>query len=418
MKEMSVIGAGPGDKKYILPAAIEAVKAADIVIGDRRLLAAFDLEPDGKHIWAMDGIMAAVHEMAGISDEQQAAVLVSGDPAFYSMLDLLKRTYPDVPVKVIPGLSTFSIFAAAVGETLADAKLTSAHGRDMTEEKLIELVRLHGKVFLLCDSVHDPSWMAETLCRSGMSEMTMAVGSRLTYPEERIQRGKASDFADAAFPGMSVVMIKDQTAKIKEMTAPVVWTHKGGRGWLRDTDFIRNKTPMTAEELRWIIMGKLQLRTEEIFWDIGAGTGSISVEAALHLNRGHVYAFERNKTALEVLARNREKFCCDNLTVIEGEAPEALAGVPAPDAVFIGGAGRKLSDILTFLVGLHKKIRIIIPAVTIETQSEAFMQCAAMQEIESPKMMTVSIGRSRQLGTYHMIEQGHNVSLIMTEIKE
>lgn len=415
MKELIVVGAGPGDKNYILPEAKRAVAKADIVIGDRRLLASFDLVPDDEKVWAMDKMMATIHAMARISDDQAVAVLVSGDPGFYSMLNLLQRTYPKTAVRVIPGISSFSVFAARLGETMADAKLTSAHGREMTEDQLIELVKSFGKVFLLCDSVHDPSWMAKTLCQARYGEVHMAAGSQLTYPDELIRMGKASDFVDKGWSGMSLVLIKDVSVDTKQSMAPVCWQDRTA-GWLRDTDFIRNQTPMTAEELRWIIMGKLQLRPDETFWDIGAGTGSISVEAALHLPQGRVFAFERNKTALEVLVQNKDKFHCDNLSVIEGMAPEALQGIAAPDAVFIGGAGKKLAEILTFLQSLNKKMRIIIPAVTIETQSEAFMHCTSMTGFKTPELMTVAIGKSRALGSYHMIEQGHNVALIMTEI--
>lgn len=415
MKELIVIGAGPGDENYIIPAAVQAVNGADIVIGDRRLLKAFGLKPDGEGVWLMDKMMATIHAMAKIDDEKQTVVLVSGDPGFYSMLNLLQRTYPEVPMRVIPGLSSFSVFAAKLGETLIDAKLTSAHGREMSEEKLIELVKSYGKVFLLCDSMHDPSWMAKTLCDAGLGCTYMAAGSELTYPEERIATGPAKDFVDKTWSGMSVVLIKDTRMNTKQMVAPVSW-QESKKGWLADTDFIRNQTPMTAEELRWIIMGKLKLQPDETFWDIGAGTGSVSVEASLHLTQGRVYAFERNKSALEVLVQNKEKFKCDNLTLIEGEAPEILSGIPAPDAVFIGGAGRKLAEILAFLQGLNKKMRIIIPAVTIETQSEAFVLCSSMDGFMAPEMMTIAIGKSRQLGSYHMIEQGHHVALIMTEI--
>ncbi len=418
MKKLIVIGAGPGNKKYIIPAAMEAVDAADIVIGDRRLLAAFELEPDDVHIWVMEKMMLTLHKMASIDEGSEVAILVSGDPAFYSMLNLLKRTYPDVPITVVPGLSTFSVFAAAIGENLADAKLMSAHGREMTDTKLLELIKTYGKVCMLCDAAHDPSWIASALCRAGFGHIYMAVGSQLTYPEESIKEGVVSDFTEKKYSGMSVVLIKDMTSKTDVMMAPVAWRRGHRNGWLTDADFIRNKTPMTAEELRWIVMGKLQLSPEETFWDIGAGTGSISIEAALNLTQGHVYAFEKNTTALAVLIQNKDKFNCQNLTLITGEAPESLTNFPAPDAVFIGGAGKRLKEILTYLSGMHKKMRIIIAAVTIETQGDAFKLCSEISQLKSPEMITVSIGKSRQLGSYHMIDQGHQVALIMTEIEE
>ena len=156
MKDIKIIGGGPGDEAYILPAARQAAEECDLVIGDKRLLETFGLAADEKHIFEMGRIMERLEWLKVQPDTLKAGILVSGDPLMYSLFRLVRRAFPDRKVTVIPGIGSIQAFAARLGESMEDAKILSAHGRDMTGESLAAAVRKYPKLFLLCDNERTP----------------------------------------------------------------------------------------------------------------------------------------------------------------------------------------------------------------------------------------------------------------------
>jgi precorrin-6Y C5,15-methyltransferase (decarboxylating) len=153
---------------------------------------------------------------------------------------------------------------------------------------------------------------------------------------------------------------------------------------------------MTKEEVRAVALFKLRLRPDSLVWDVGAGSGSLALEAALVASRGHVYALERRPEALAALRRNLERFPRPNLTVVEGEAPEALEGLPDPDAVFVGGSGGRLADILACAVRrLRPGGRIVADLATLENleRGRAVLACLGLR----CQVTAVQVSRSREL---------------------
>ncbi len=171
---------------------------------------------------------------------------------------------------------------------------------------------------------------------------------------------------------------------------------------------------MTREEVRWIILGKLGLMPGDTVWDIGAGTGSVSVECARFLqgSGGQVYSVERSLRAVALLKKNREKFGLDNMHILEGDAMEQIPSLPVPQKVFIGGSGRELKDILAFICRLGRNIKVITACVTMETQSEALSAYARLGFCDVD-MVQVQISRAKPLGSYHILESGHPILLCM-----
>lgn len=172
---------------------------------------------------------------------------------------------------------------------------------------------------------------------------------------------------------------------------------------------------MTREEIRVITLAKARLGPEMVVWDVGSGTGSISVEAALRVPGGRVYAVERSADGIELTGRNAEKFGIDNITVVPGEAPETLRGLPAPHRVIVGGSGGKLGDILN-LVGerMASGGRLVINAVTLETLSEAITCLTPPWRTE---VVQIFIARGEMIGKSHIM-RGSNPVYIITAWKE
>lgn len=180
---------------------------------------------------------------------------------------------------------------------------------------------------------------------------------------------------------------------------------------MRDEEFIRGRVPMTKSEVRAVSISKLEPTEGDIVYDIGAGTGSVAVEMALTTRCGHVYAVEYKKEACELIRRNREHFHVNNLTVVEGEAPGVLEGIPGPDKVFLGGSKGKLREILDWIWNKNPGTRVVVNAAALETLAavSAYLREHRMEA----EIVCVQVARARRLGEYHLME-GQNPVYIVT----
>lgn len=395
MKELTVIGGGPGAEAYILPAAVSAMAVADIVIADARYVKIIkhpNVQPMGK-------LMETIEQVRKLMETKCVAIVVSGDPLMYSLYKTIRKNIPEAKVNVYPGIGSLQMLAARLGETLENAVFLSGHGRNLSEGSLALHVYEHEKVLMLCDKEHDPAWAARTMQDYGLKDVRMAAAANLSYADEQIVSGLPEQIAAQTYPGLCVVMIKNPQPK-QAMHLPL----------LCDGDFVRGKTPMTKEEVRWTIIGKLKLTPDAVVWDIGAGTGSVSVECARQCPFGQVYAVERQADAVALIEKNKEKFRLDNLHVISGDALRLLENLPKPTHVFIGGSGRELPGILEKIKKLDKGIQVLASCVTIETLTSA-SQC--LQEgFEDYDMVQLCVSRSKTIGSYHILDSNNPVTLI------
>ena len=414
MNQLVIIGGGPGNEKYILPAASEAMETADFVFADRRFIDQVT-NPNKDIFGSLSQLPQRIREKLA---QGSVAVVVSGDPLFYSLTRLLKANFPEESVTIIPGIGSLGYFAAKCQRTVEQAVYFSAHGRDLSVDTICSAAMDGKDVYLLCDKDHDPAWVARGLVEKGLGHMTVAAGSTLSYPDERIVTAPAAKVAKMTFDPLSVAAVFGRESGDKEGTQPVLPGQRTGqkpeRSLLCDDAFIRDQTPMTREEVRWIILGKLGLMPGDTVWDIGAGTGSVSVECARFLqgSGGQVYSVERSLRAVALLKKNREKFGLDNMHILEGDAMEQIPSLPVPQKVFIGGSGRELKDILAFICRLGRNIKVVTACVTMETQSEALSAYARLGFCDVD-MVQVQISRAKPLGSYHILESGHPILLCM-----
>lgn len=179
-----------------------------------------------------------------------------------------------------------------------------------------------------------------------------------------------------------------------------------------DTAFSRDGTPLTREEVRVVALAKLRLPPAGVFWDIGAGTGSVAVEAARLMPRGKVFAVEAREERVGLIAANRERFGLTNLTVVAGEAPAALSALPRPDRVFVGGSGGRLPEILAYLRELLPATgRLAVSAVTLETLA------AAAGVLRWPgwqgEIIGLSVVRGEKVGERTLLRGGNPVFLVV-----
>lgn len=174
---------------------------------------------------------------------------------------------------------------------------------------------------------------------------------------------------------------------------------------MRDEVFIRGQVPMTKSEVRAVSLSKLELTPNAVLYDIGAGTGSVSVEAALAIPQGQVYAVEHNPEAAQLILANREKFGTENLFLVEGKAPSALVGLSVPTHGFIGGSSGEMNNIICRLQNLNPDIRIVINIIALETLTQT-MDLLRTLKIEA-EILLLQVAKAKQIGEYHLM-QGQN----------
>ena len=276
---------------------------------------------------------------------ESACVLFSGDASFYSGAAKLLEIYPDAVVYA--GVSCVSYFCSRIKMSFDDMNIVSAHGRVCN---IVSEVRGHKKTFVLTGE--NP---CGRLCDHGLSDAVVYIGENLSYGNEKITRGTAAELRDIKIAPLSVAVI------INERYDDRV------RIGIDDGEFIRASVPMTKSAVRAVSVSKLEIKPDDICFDIGSGTGSVSVEMALLCPKGKVYAVEKNGEACALTAKNAVKFMADNVEVVHGEAPSALSSLPRADKVFIGGASGNIRAVLASC-GAE---RVVINAVTLDTLNEA-----------------------------------------------
>ncbi len=170
---------------------------------------------------------------------------------------------------------------------------------------------------------------------------------------------------------------------------------------MRDEQFIRGEVPMTKSEVRAIVISKLELKAASVLYDIGAGTGSVSVEASGQLLQGRIYAVEKNPEALKLLEKNREKFQVNNMTMVTGEAPEAFMSLPAPTHAFLGGTGGRTKEILEALMQKNPRVRVVINVIALENLARTLEAVASIGR--EPEVILVQISRAQKKGGCHLL---------------
>ncbi len=354
---------------------------------------------------------------------RRAAILMSGDVGFYSGARQIAETFPEGEVRYYCGISSVVYFASRIPTSWQDAKLLSAHGKDLA---LINYVKKYPKIILLVSGEKDISRLCRQLVVGGMGNVKVTIGANLSYPDEWIDVGTPGDFLDYA---SDVEQHREETVPTSEpLTAEerknphvpaalyvmMVENAKGGQiitPGIPDKEFVRGDVPMTKEEIRALSVAKLRLKEDSVVYDIGAGTGSVSIECTLLCTAGQVYAIERNPNGTDLIQRNSYEFGIANLSIIEGTAPEALLDLPVPTHAFIGGSSGNMREIIDVLLKKNPSVRIVINTVTLESIAEV-MDLIRELQLADADVVQISAAKSRTLGNYHLMTAHNPVYIV------
>ena len=394
---VTVAGIGPGAPEALTGAVRAALREADCLIGARRML---EYALPRQAVFEAVAPEAIAEIIRAHPEHRRFAVAMSGDTGFFSGTKRLLPFLDFCAVTVLPGLSSLAYLCARLGKSWDDVLPVSLHGR---ARDIVPDVRANPRVFALTGGDNSPAAICRRLTAAGLGGVGVCVGERLSYPDERLCAGTAAELAEREFAPLSAMLI--------ENGAPDALVTPGRA----DEEFLRlPAVPMTKSEVRAVALSKLRLTERSVCWDIGAGTGSVSVEMALMARRGSVYAVERSAEALQALRENKARFSAENLTVVPGAAPEVCQTLPAPTHVFLGGSGGRAREIVALALEMNPAARIVAAAVTLETVSE-LTACLHSPELSFTETEAVSltVARDRAAGPYRLMT-GQNPVYLFT----
>ena len=393
---ISLVGSGMGNISNtgtITLDAVSALKSADLIIGAKRLIK--PLSNYNIPLYAEYDAAKIRNYIVSHPQYKNIAIILSGDIGFYSGAKKLIKELSEYDITLIPGISSLIYFCSRLKTDWQDTKLISLHGRT---QNIITAIRNNKKVFAL---VNKASLLAKDCMQYRLTNIKIHLGINLGFDNEKILTGTPDDFISYNFDGLCVALIINEDAENSIITHGI-----------SDNNFIRGDVPITKEEIRAISLSKLKLTNNSIVYDIGAGTGSISVECANQTYNGTVYAIEKNQEAIELIMQNKFKLSGNNLIVVKGTAPDAIKYLKPPTHVFIGGSSGNMRNIIDTVLDLNPNVKIVINIITLETLSE-LTAIINEKNFEETEILLVNVSKSKKLGSYNMMT-GQNPVYIIT----
>ena len=390
-----IVGIGMDGEKTLTAEARKAIENADVLIGAKRMTEPFAaLNKNTLESWKADETESFLRRFSG----NTAAVLMSGDCGFFSGAEKLRIRLADFDTEIIAGISTPVYMCSKLGLTWEDMRFVSLHGADAS---IARNVRRYEKCFFLLGGSVTPADICKRLCEYGTGGVTVHIGERLSYPDERLLSGKASELTDTVCGSLCAVVTVNSTPENRVRTG------------IPDTEFERAGVPMTKSVIRAAVASFLGVCYNDTVWDIGCGTGSVSVECALAANGGTVYAVDMNDEAVRLTGNNARKFGCDNIRTIAGKAPAVIGVLPRPDRVFIGGAGGNIGTVLDAAYADGNSPVTVITAVTLETLNEAVTSLKKRKlAVQVTQISTVP---TKAVGSHTMFDAQNPVFIIRGE---
>jgi precorrin-6Y C5,15-methyltransferase (decarboxylating) len=384
---VAVVGIGEDGVMGLRPDARAAVEDAQILVGGERHHQFFPKHSAERIIFRQDATRLAEEVAHLAEDGRRIVVLASGDPGFFGIGPYLARRLGPERVRIYPNLGCVPLAFARLGESWQDATVLSAHGRPLAP--VVAMALGSAKLAILADDQHTPAVVAGALLAGGLEPEAKAwVMERLGGPAERIRHGSLGEVASWACDPLSMLIVLRDPRAVR---GPAL------RLGLPDDAYAHERGQITKAEVRAVSLARLAPRAGDTVWDVGAGSGSVSVESAAFCQPGIVYAVERRSEQRACITENVARFGATNVRLVAGEAPECLANLPDPDAVFVGGTGGRLPAMLEAATRrLRPRGRLVLNLVTLEALHEAtaFLTCWGLAH----DVAQVSVARGAAIG--------------------
>jgi precorrin-6B C5,15-methyltransferase / cobalt-precorrin-6B C5,C15-methyltransferase len=400
-QKIYLVGAGITGWEGFGNKALEVIGKADVLIGHQRHL---DIFPDFR------GEKRPLEDLSAMLDflrntDKRVVVLGSGDPNFFGVGRFLLRNLPKERVEIFPNVTSIQYAFARIKEPWDDAIFVSVHGRGM--KPAIDRIVAAEKTAVLTDGVNTPAAIARELIARGAEGYEAWLCEDLGLSTEKFTKTDVRGLAEISASSLNILIL------IKAWEPSLVHYPVIG---IADEEFATAKKLITKQEVRAVTLAKLQLQDDLVMWDIGAGSGSVSIEAENLMPNGRIFALEKNSQHLVFLKENLKKFVARNIVLVEAFAPEGLDDLPDPDRVFIGGSGGMLEEIIQAVDRrLKPEGRIVLNAVTLDTLTKAveFLEDHGY----GVEVTCVNIAKTRNLTEYKMFD-AHNPVYIISACKE
>ena len=400
MNRINVIGMGMGPED-LTARHRRIIAKADILVGGQRLLEHFkDLPAKKKPIRKdIDSIIAFIKEKC---KRQKIVVLASGDPLFYGIGHRLTDALGARNIRIFPNINSVAAAFARIKESWNDTRVISLHGRQ-NEGALFRALESENKIAVFTDPVKNPAWLAKRLIEKEFLNFKMCVLEALGSDAERFRWYPLEKAAGMVFIDPNMVVLKRRPLKPGArrpvcLGAPEArYDHHGGL--------------ITKSEIRVIALSKLRLATDHTLWDLGAGSGAISIEASLFIKKGKIIAVEKNPVRVKHIQDNKKQFNVQNLEIVQSVLPRGLSTLPRPDRIFIGGGGQDIKAIVSAAAKYIKSGgRMVINTVLIPNLQDVL---TVLDQLKfETDVIQVQINRSQQMPWAQRFEAQNPVWII------
>lgn len=389
---LNIVSAGMGAYGQYSGDSLDVIRSSRRVLTTKRI---------GDGLWDKFGnveildIDKIVLELECSTDD--VTVLVSGDCGFYSLGSMLANRFESrYDVRNFSGISSMQYLLAKLNKPYSNVRALSLHGRT---GNILSAVTYSEKLFVLTDRKNSVKSILEQLKNSGIGGLEITVGENLSDTDEKITTSEnISTLYSQNYSDLSVMYIENSRC-----------TDRNRR--LRDSDFIRGKVPMTKENVRVVSVNRMEINSRDIVYDIGAGTGSVSIAAAFKAYDGLVYSVEKSSEAVELLEKNRTKFGAYNCEIIQGYAPDCIDALPSPNKAFIGGSSGNMDSIIKCLVEKNSKITLCINVIALESLSSV-LACMNRYNFVDIDISCINCAEMEKIGGYSMMKAENPVYII------
>ncbi len=402
---ITLAGVGMGHNSCMTKEVEKAIAQADILLGADRMIAKYQPKIEKMPYYMAEQIIPYLKKLQKLVDSRsdRIVILFSGDTGFYSgckkLYDALQRELKNGGlqgnVAVMPGISSVAYMAACIGENYQDAAICSMHGKELPN--LAKRISMEKKIFILMSGLKDIHKLGKILLDAKLFNCSVVVGYQLSYPEQKIIELTPEECLKLQEEGLYTCCIKNPKPEKRMLTH--------GKA---DGEFIRDRVPMTKEEVREVSICKLKLYEGAVVYDIGSGTGSIAVEIAGISDNIKVFAVEHKEEAVALIAKNKEKFGLDNIEIVLSEAPEGLEKLCTPTHAFIGGSGGRMKEIMSALYQKNPHMRVVINAISLETICE-IKEVLSTFSIQNVDVVQMQVSRAKNIGIYHLMQSENPV---------
>ena len=388
---INLIGIGLGNPNLLTKAAYTAISNSSIIIGAKRIVDSIRSDFIGKKFFLeynTEKIADIIKSNAG----SEISVIFSGDISLFSggskLFERLKA-FKNCKINTFPGISSLSYLCAKTNIDISKVKILSFHGKD---ELLYHNIDSNEYTFIITSNGEGAKEICRKLISFGFFDLDITLGENLSYDNERITTAKPGDFLDMDISDLNCMIIYNPDSD------------KAISFGLHDEVFARDKVPITKSEVRAVILSKLDINSDSICYDIGAGSGSVSIEMAGLAYEGKVYAIEKNPVAIELIKKNIHNFNAENIELIFAKAPEGLEHILEADKIFIGGSGGELNAVMDIIFASQKHPTIVISAITLETVAQISDILKKAKEYGYDTEVTaINVSKSKEVGPYNMM---------------